>query len=238
MFRNSSRLTIRTHLPLWIGLWIVCFQSFQSTAQTKDPFKEAFSYINNNRLGERLEVSFPNGDSDLAKSTAITLSEEEFFNSLTGQFERRLIAVVTGMGLGTTGLKLVLEDERQIRDLKNCLKRFVETDREFKDNIDVIKDKTEDWMGESWNALSEGRKIGDVYFYPSRKSLTAEFKWDFEINRIWMAIGSRIIVERDVVPYILHLVERVGQYRNQFYDYRKAMVTKNKEINTLLGIDS
>ena len=109
---------------------------------------------------------------------------------------------------------------------------------EFRENEEAIMEKTETWMGESWNALSEGRDIGNVYFYPSKKALSAEFKWDFELNRVWLSIGSRIMVERSVVPYIVRFIDNIEQYRDQFYDYREALVSKKREIDDLLGIDS
>lgn len=220
-----------------LGLFLLFAPCLSGFSQKEESFKEAHSYINNNRLGERLSVSFPDAESDMAKSTEVTLSEEEYFNSTTGRFDRRLIAVITGMGLGNTGLKLVVDDERQHDDFKACLDRFVRTEREFKANEETIREKTEAWMGESWNALSEGRKLGEVYFYPSKKPLSAEFKWDFELNRVWLSIGSRIMVERSVVPYILRFIENLEQYRNQFYDYRETMVTKNREIDDLLGVE-
>lgn len=220
-----------------LGLAMMLAPCLNGYAQKEESFKEAYSYINNNRLGERLSVSFPDGDGELAKSTEVTLSEEEFFNSITGRFDRRMIAVITGMGLGNTGLKLVLEDERQQEQLKQCLESFERAEAEFKANEGRIRDKTESWMGESWNALSEGRPIGEVYFYPSRKPLTAEFRWDFELNRVWLSIGSRIMVEQAVVPYILRFIENLPAYRSQFYDYRETMVSKNREIDDLLGIE-
>ena len=220
-----------------LGLAMMLAPCLSGFAQKEESFREAFSYINNNRLGERLSVSFPDGDGELAKSTEVTLSEEEFYNSVTGRFDRRMIAVITGMGLGNTGLKLVLDDERQQDQLKQCLMNFEKTEAEFKANEERIREKTEDWMGESWNALSEGRQIGEVYLYPSKKPLSAEFRWDFELNRVWLSIGSRIMVEQAVVPYILRFMENLPIYRNQFYHFRESMVSKNREINDLLGIE-
>ncbi len=235
----SKNWAQRKQLPgsLLLGLLVLLTQPFGASAQKDDPFKQALSYLNNNRLGERLTVSYPQGEGDLAKSTEMTLSEEAYFNNLSGRFDRRLIAVVTGMGLGNTGLKLVLDDTRQINDLEACLKRFVEVQEEFRANEDLIREKTEAWMGESWNALSKGREIGTVYFYPSKKVLSAEFMWDFELDRVWLSIGSRIMVEQGVVPYILRFIQNAGDYRKAFYDYRKALVAKNREIDDLLGLD-
>ena len=237
IFNGRSAKNCKSPATCLLGLFLLLAPCLSGFAQKEESFKEAFSYINNNRLGERLSVSYPDGENEMAKPTEVTLSEEEFFNSVTGRFDQRMIAVITGMGLGNTGLKLVLDDARQHDDFKACLNRFIQTEQEFKANEETIREKTENWMGESWNALSEGRKLGEVYFYPSKKPLSAEFKWDFELNRVWLSIGSRIMVERDVVPYILRFIENLEQYRDQFYDYRETMVTKNREIDDLLGVE-
>lgn len=237
IFKGASVKNCKSPATCLLGLLLLLAFCSNGFAQKEESFEVAYSYINNNRLGERLSVSFPEGENDMAKSTEVTLSEEEFFNSVTGRFDRRMIAVITGMGLGNTGLKLVLDDERQHDEFKECLDRFIQTEQEFKANEESIREKTEDWMGESWNALSEGRKLGEVYFYPSKKPLSAEFKWDFELDRVWLSIGSRIMVERSVVPYIRRFIDNLEQYRSQFYDYRETMVTKNREIDDLLGIE-
>ena len=221
-----------------LALCLALLPALSLWGQREDPFKEAYSYINNNRLGERLSVSFPNGENDSVKSTEMTLLEESFFDGSTGRFEKRVVAVLTGMGLGNTGLKLVADDARQLEDFRNCLQRFLSTEREFLANEERIREQTEDWMGESWNALNTGREIGSVYFYPSRKALSAEFMWDFELERVWLSIGSRIMVQREVVPYLLRLVENLPAHRDRFYEFREALQSKNQEIDALLGLDA
>ena len=73
---------IRSYYALLLGLLVLLTQPFGASAQKDDPFKQALSYLNNNRLGERLTVSYPQGEGDLAKSTEMTLSEEAYFNNL------------------------------------------------------------------------------------------------------------------------------------------------------------
>jgi hypothetical protein len=207
------------------------------SGQREDPFKEGFSYLNNNRLGERLSVTFPHAEGDVILSTEMRLVEESYFDPVQGAFSKRLVAVITGMGMGNTGMKVVLEDARQREVLLQSLRRFKEVEARFRENESMIREKTEDWMGESWGALAGGRALGEVYFYPSRKELLAEFAWDLELGRVWMSIGSRIIVERDVVPFITHLVENLDRYRSQFFEYREEIASKNQAIDDLLGVE-
>jgi hypothetical protein len=77
--------------------------------------------------------------------------------------------------------------------MREVLQRFVETNENFRAYRDVIKSKKENWMNDSNQAIGQGRPIGEVYFYPSKKELVAEFNWDFELNRVWMSFGSRIM---------------------------------------------
>ena len=209
----------------------------QNQPEGESRFQESYSYINNNRQGERLTISFPKGENDFAKSMELTLFEEEYFNSIISKYDHRMTAVFTGMGLGTTGLKMVVDDADQIEGFKNCLDRFMVTERDFRAHEDTIREKTEEWMGESWATLNQGRHIGEVYFYPSKTDLAAEFMWDFEIDRIWLSIGSRIMVENEIVPYILHMCQNLETYRNLFYEYRESVKQKNSEIDALLGIE-
>lgn len=188
-------------------------------------------------MGERLSVSFPVSPTETTQSTEITIREEGFYNQSLGRFDKRMVAIVTGMGLGSTGLKVVIEDQRQINMLAECLGLFIQTYDYYLSYRDDIKGKTEDWMGESWQALGKGRPLGDVYFYPSKKPLQAEFNWDFELDRVWLSMGSRTIVSHEVVPYIHHMVQRLDAYKKSFFEFRETMKSKNNEIDALLGID-
>ena len=104
-FSRNQALRSFIPVPLLLGLLALLGLPSNGVAQKQDSFEEAFSYVNNNRMGERLMVSFPEGENDLSKSIEMTLSEEEYFDNVTGHFDRRLIAVVTGMGMGNTGLE-------------------------------------------------------------------------------------------------------------------------------------
>lgn len=202
-----------------------------------DLFNEELSYVNNKRLGERLTIVFPNARTEVTKSTAIVLFEEGYYNQGMGRFGKRMVAIATGMGLGTTGLKMVLSDRRQIRVMDKCFKAFTETYESFLTNRDDIEDKTEDWMSESWEAIGKGRPLGDVFFYPSKKPLMTKFNWDFELDRVWLSMGDRIFVDQEVVPYLSHMIERLDAYKKSFFEYRETIKSKNREIDNLLGVN-
>jgi hypothetical protein len=201
------------------------------------PFKEAFDYSDNNRLGKRLSVGFPNAPTDAGKSTELTLFEESYYDVTMGAYSKRKVAIITGMGLGTSGLKLVVEDDRQIDQLKACLNKFIEANENFRAYRDVIRTKREDWMSDPRQVIGQGRPLGTVYFYPSRKDLSAEFNWDFELNRVWMSFGSRIMIDERVIPYIQHMIESLDEYRDLFGDYGSQVQKINREIDDLLGVD-
>jgi hypothetical protein len=218
----------------------VCIWVETGNAQNKANtlFLEEPSYVNNKRLGERLTVAFPNAPSEVSKSTAITLFEEGYYDAEAGRHDKRMVAIMTGMGLGATGLKIVLDDRHQIRVMDQCFKSFTKTYESYLSYRDDIEEKTEDWMGESWQAIGEGRPLGEVFFYPSKKSLQAEFHWDFELDRVWLSMGSRIFVDQEAVPYLSHMIGRLDAYKKSFFEYRETIKSKNREIDTLLGVNS
>lgn len=201
----------------------------------RDPFEEKPMYFNNKRVGERLSISFPNAPTDTSRSTEMVLFEEGYYDTDAGKYDRRLIALITGMGLGSKGLKLVVDDNRQFQLMRESLVKFERTYRRFKDAEDLIREKTEDWMGESWEALNEGRQLGEVYFYPSRKEMGAHFNWDFELERVWLSMGNQINIDREVVPYLVRMVDRINDYQSWFYDFRETTNDRNKEIDEILG---
>jgi hypothetical protein len=84
---------------LVLGLFLTCICSGQDSST----FKETFSYADNNRLGKRLSVSFPNAPTDAGKSTELTLFNESFYDVGIGGYSERKVAIITGMGLGTSG---------------------------------------------------------------------------------------------------------------------------------------
>lgn len=230
LIRNSIAI-----LMLGAGFFI----SSGGVAQVGDPlemFVEEYGYLNNPHLGERLSVTFPNGENDMVRSTEFTLFEEGFYDASQGRHGTRLVALITGMGLGNTGLKLVLGDRVQRDQLMASFQEFIRMFEYFRANLELIRAKEENWMTESWQALNEGRPVGEVYFYPSLKALDSAFHWDFELNRVWMSIGSRIIVDETLVPYLLHGLQRLNRYEDAFYEYRDEVQKRNQEIDTLLGV--
>ena len=209
-------------------------------AQTAEDtwFVEEPAYLNNKRFGERLTVSFPNAPTEVTKTTSVVLFEEGYYNRDLGKYKKRLVAVITGMGLGTTGLKIVLDDYQQVHLIAQCFSNFETMYRSFQNNRDTIKGQSEDWMTDAWELIGKGRSTGDVYFYPSKKPLKTEFNWDFELNRVWLSMGDRIFVDQEVVPFLSHMMGRLNDYQNLFYQYRETVKSKNREIDTLLSANS
>jgi hypothetical protein len=228
----------------WAALLLLALGlALPAAAQTRielkpEHFEENYRYVDNNRVGERLTVSFPKSPSEVTRSTEITIFEEMYFDRQRSSYDRRMVAVVTGMGMGTTGLKLVLDDRSQRNQVVSVLEAFIKADDTFHINRDVVESKTEEWMGEGWNALAAGRKLGSVYFYPSKKQLDTTFNWDLELNRVWLAMGSRIIIEREIVPFVLHLVKNADSYRNQLSALRNSLDKRNQEIDSLLRLSA
>jgi hypothetical protein len=217
-----------------LGLMMV----LQAGATDLEPewFEEAYLYRNNNRVGERLSVSFPESPNFVTQSTELVIFEELYFHRESGRYQKRMVGLITGSGMGTTGLKLVLDDREQQRQLIACLDQFQGVWERFEELKEVIQDKTEPWMAESWQALADPRSVGTVYFYPTKKPLEAAFNWDFELNRVWLSVGARIIVDQEVVPYLRHLMGNLDSYRSAFLEYRDSLKNRNQEIDSLLRV--
>lgn len=217
-----------------------CFMMQRAHAQTdKDTwYVEETAYSNNKRLGERLIITFPNAPSEVTKTTTMVMFEEGYYNRDAGKYKKRMVAIITGMGLGTTGLKIVLDDYQQVHLIDQCFNNFEKIYSSFSENRDAIKEQSEDWMTDSWELIGKGRPTGDVFFYPSKKPLKTEFNWDFELNRVWLSMGNRIFVDQEVVPFLSHMMGKLSDYRDLFYKYRETIKSKNREIDTLLSVNS
>ncbi len=201
-----------------------------------DPFAEEFKYFQSTQHGERLVVSYPDSESDRVRAMELTLFEESYYNVESRGYRQRLVGIITGMGLGSTGLKIVITDRNQIFRISRVLDEFKRVHETFLESRERIEEETEDWMGASWEAFSDGRPIGSVYFYPSQKELEAEFNWDFELDRVWLSIGQRIFLDHDMVPFLHHYLNHIEDYADQFYDYRAQLNEKNEQIDRILGI--
>ena len=229
IFRIAALMTI--------GLSVILETAYSQTNEN-NLFEEDASYINNKRFGERLTIVFPNAPSETTKTTSVVLFEEGYYNRDIGRHSTRMVAVITGMGLGTTGLKVVLSDYSQINLLEQCLISFKKTYDSFLENRKDIEALREKWMIDSQDLIGQGRDMGEVFFYPSKKTLKTEFNWDFELNRVWLSMGNRVFVDQEVVPYLIHVVERFDEYQQLFFEYRETIKSKNREIDTLLDIHS
>ena len=228
-FRIAALLLIGSTTFLGVGY---------SQGKDDNLFVEEVSYINNKRFGERLTIVFPNAPSEVTRTTSVVLFEEGYYNRDIGGYNKRMVAVITGMGLGTTGLKLVLSDYSQISLMNQCLNSFEKAHDSFLENRKDIEALQEDWMTDAKELIGRGRYMGDVFFYPSKKPLKTEFNWDFELDRIWLSMGDRVFVDQEVVPYIIHVIDHLDDYQQLFFEYRETIKSKNREIDTLLGVRS
>lgn len=209
------------------GLW----------AQKPDPFEEKYTYYNNRELGERLVVSFPKAETELSRSIEMIIFDEPFYNQERSTYDSRQVAIFTGMGMGSSGLKIVLSDHSQRNSFVTVLDRFVKTMQSFQDNEETIAESRADWMGDGWTAVAGPRRLGNVYFYPTKKTMDATFNFDPEMGRIWLNMGSRVFMDHDVVPYIMKMVNQIPAYQDKLVSLRKELGNTNDQIDRLIGAD-
>lgn len=209
------------------GLW----------AQSPDPFEEKFTYYNNRQLGERLVVSFPNSETELSRSIEMIIFDESYYNQDRSSYDTRQVAIFAGMGMGSSGLKLVLNDHSQRNMLETVLDRFVKAIDMFRDNEDSIVETRQEWMGDGWNAVAGPRKLGTVYFYPTKAQMDATFNFDPEMNRIWLNIGSRVFMDHEVIPYIQRMVTQIPTYQDRLVSLRNDLGKTNDRIDGMIGAD-
>jgi len=209
------------------GLW----------AQKPDPFEEKFTYYNNRQLGERLVVSFPRADSELAKSVEMIVFDEAYYDETQGAYSKRQVAIFAGMGMGSSGLKIVLNDHSQRNKLTSVLDRFVKTYDAFIANQKEILESHQDWMGDGWQAIAVPRNLGSIYFYPNKKEMVSTFNFDLEVGRIWLNMGSRVFMDQEVVPYVLRMVNQIPVYQDKLVSLRNDLGKTNEQIDGMIGAD-
>lgn len=209
------------------GLW----------AQSPDPFEEGFTYYNNRQLGERLVVSFPNAETELSRSMEMIIFDESFYNQERSSYDTRQVAIFAGMGMGSSGLKVVLNDHSQRNMLETVLDRFMKSLAQFRDNEDAIVETRQGWMGDGWNAVAGPRKLGNVYFYPTKQTMEATFNFDPEMKRIWLNMGSRVFMDHQVVPYIMRMVTQIPAYQDRLVSLRNDLGKTNDQIDGMIGAD-
>lgn len=209
------------------GLW----------AQEPDPFEEKYTYYHNRGLGERLVVSFPKAETEIARSIEMIIFDESFYNQERLTYDSRQVAIFAGMGMGSSGLKLVLNDHSQRNMFETVLDRFVKTVGLFRDNEDAIVESRKDWMGDGWNAVAGPRKLGNVFFYPTKQTMEATFNFDPEMNRIWLNMGSRVFMDHQVVPYVMRMVNQIPAYQDRLVSLRNELGKTNDQIDGMVGVD-
>jgi len=214
-------------LGLTSGLW----------AQAPDPFKEEYVYYNNRNLGERLVVKFPQAETELSKSVEMIIFDESYYNSSASRYDKRQVAIFTGMGMGSSGLKVVLNDHTQRSMLVTVLERFIKTKDTFLEIEEDVIEKRQDWMGDGWNAIAGPRILGNVYFYPTKTIMESTFNFDPEMGRIWLNMGSRVFMDHEVIPYISKMVSQIPAYQDKLVSLRNDLGRANDEIDRSIGAD-
>ncbi len=209
------------------GLW----------AQKYDPFEEKFTYYNNRELGERLVISFPNAESELSRSIEMIIFDEAYYSENLMRYDNRQVAIFAGMGMGSSGLKIVLNDHSQRSMLVSVLDRFTKAIELFQENEESIAESKQDWMGDGWNAVAGPRKLGSVFFYPNKKPLDATFNFDPEMGRIWIDMGSRVFMDHEVVPYALKMLNQISAYQDKLVSLRNDLGKVNDGIDRTIGAD-
>ena len=209
------------------GLW----------AQEPDPFEEKFTYYNNRQLGERLVVSFPKAETELSRSIEMIIFDESYYSQTRSAYDTRQVAIFAGMGMGSSGLKIVLNDHSQRGMFVSVLDRFLKTLQAYRDNEESVAEARLDWMGDGWNAVAAPRRLGSIYFYPTKRTIDATFNFDPDMGRVWLNMGSRVFMDHEVVPYILKMVNQIPAYQDKLVSLRKELGNTNDQIDRTIGAD-
>lgn len=209
------------------GLW----------AQEPDPFEEKFSYSDSRELGERLVVSFPKAETEFSRSLEMIIFDESYYNQSSFAYDTRQVAIFSGMGMGSSGLKIVLNDHSQRSQFVSVLDRFVKVFNAYAENEKDLTELRQDWMGDGWKAINVPRRLGKVYFYPNKKPIEATFNFDPSMGRVWLDMDSRVFMDEEVVPYILRMINNIPAYQDKLVSLRKELGNTNDQIDRTVGAD-